>query len=213
VSRQQINLYQPIFRKQQKKFSATAMLQATAAVAGGIALMAAYTFWQVSELRAELRQAERQLAGAAKRAEDMSRTLGQQPKAQTIEQEVAELERKIAERGKVREILGRGVFSNTQGFSGYFAAFARQHLAGVWLTGFDIVGGAEQMTLAGRATEPSLVPRYLQRLSAEKRLSGIEFHVFQMNRPGTEGKSPAAHVDFLVRTNPASAAGVTARAP
>jgi Tfp pilus assembly protein PilN len=209
---QQVNLFQPIFRKQQKKFSATAMLQATGAVAGGIALMAAYSLWQVSELRADLKQAERQLTGVTKRFEEVSRTLGQQPKVRSAEEEIAELERALAGRAKVREILSRGIFSNTEGFSPYFTAFARRHVAGVWLTGLDITGAAEQMTLAGRATEPSLVPRYLQRLSSEKRLSGIEFHVFQMNRPGADGKNPAAYVEFTARTNPAPAAGTTARA-
>lgn len=210
---QQINLYQPIFRKQQKKFSATAMLQATGAVAGGITLIAAYTLWQVSGLRTELRQTERQLATATKRAEDILRTLGQQPMARTMEEETADLERRIAEREKVREILRRGIFSNTEGFSGYLTAFARQHVAGVWLTGFDITGAAEQMTLTGRASDPASVPRYLQRLSAEKRLAGIEFHVFQMNRPEAEGRAPASYVEFLVKTGPGPAAVASGRSP
>ena len=36
---QQINLYQPIFRKQEKKFSTTAMLQAAGLVLAGIVLI------------------------------------------------------------------------------------------------------------------------------------------------------------------------------
>jgi hypothetical protein len=189
------------------------MLQATAAVAGGIALMAAYTLWQVSALRAELKQADRQLAGVTKRFEEVSRTFGRQPRMRTTEEEIAELEQALAGRARVQEILSRGIFSNTEGFSPYFTAFARRHVAGVWLTGVDITGAAEQMTLAGRATEPSLVPRYLQRLSSEKRLSGIEFHVFQMSRPETGSKTQAPFVEFLVKTGPGPATVAAGRSP
>jgi hypothetical protein len=58
------------------------------------------------------------------------------------------------------------------------------------------------MTLAGRSTNPELVPRYMQKLSAEKTLSGIEFRVFQMNRPAVDAKEPDAHyVEFQVKTS------------
>ena len=45
---QQINLYHPIFRKQEKKFSAKAMFQAGAVVVGGIVIMYAYSAWQLN---------------------------------------------------------------------------------------------------------------------------------------------------------------------
>jgi hypothetical protein len=71
----------------------------------------------------------------------------------------------------------------------------------VWLTGFDITGSAEQMTLAGRSTNPELVPRYMQKLSAEPTLSGIEFRVFQMNRPAPDAKDTDVHyVEFQIKT-------------
>ncbi len=53
---QQINLYRPIFRKQEKKFSALAMLQAGGAIAVGIAIIYGLIWWQVRDLREEMRQ-------------------------------------------------------------------------------------------------------------------------------------------------------------
>ena len=80
-------------------------------------------------------------------------------------------------------MLGRGLFSNTTGFSEFFVAFARQHISGIWLTGFEISGSGESMRLQGRTIDPAQVPRYVQRLSAERSLIGKEFEVFTLARP------------------------------
>ena len=52
---QQVNLFHPIFRKQQKKFSAKAMLQAGVAVLAGIGLMYALTWWRLDVLQRQMR--------------------------------------------------------------------------------------------------------------------------------------------------------------
>lgn len=201
--RQQVNLFQPIFRKQKKKFSAKAMLQAIGLVAVGVLLLFAHTYWQATQLRAETRQAEQRLAAVSKQRDDVMQRFGKRFEGRGVEDELARLEKMVAERQQLQEILRRGIFSNTEGFSGYMAAFARQHLDGVWLTGFNITGAADHMSLRGRSNDPELVPRYLQRLSAEKRLSGIEFKAFQLTRP-KDAKTASGHVDFVVNTSGAS---------
>lgn len=201
---QQINLYQPIFRKQKKKFSALAMLQGLAMVAVGAVLLIGYAYWQNSQLRAQLSHSDRQLAGVTKRFEEVAQKFAGQARTTSPEQKVAELERAIQLRERVRGLLNRGIFANTQGFSGYFTAFGRQHVPGVWLTSMQITGAADELMLSGRSQVPELVPRYLQRLAQEKKLAGIEFQSFQMNRP----KDHARYVEFVVRTG-TSAAGKT----
>ena len=198
---QQVNLYQPIFLKEEKKFSTVAMLQSMGLVVVGVAAIYAYTGWQVGTLKNELKRAEQQHAAASKRLADATEKFGVRPGRTSLDGEIAHLEGEIVAKQRIQEILQRGLFSNTHGFSDYFVSFARQHTPGVWLTGFDITGAAEQMTLAGRSTNPELVPRYMQKLSAEKTLSGIEFRVFQMNRPAADAKEPnSQYVEFQVRT-------------
>lgn len=199
---QQINLYQPIFRKEEKKFSTVAMLQAMGLVAVGVVAIFAYTVWQVGALKSELKRAEQQHASATKRLADATEKFGQNNGRTSLDGEITRLEGEIVAKQRIQEILQRGIFSNTHGFSEYLVSFARQHTNGVWLTGFDITGAAEQMTLAGRCTNPELVPRYMQKLSAEKTLSGIEFRVFQMNRPAADTKDPnSMYVEFQVKTS------------
>jgi Tfp pilus assembly protein PilN len=162
----------------------------------------AYTWWQVGALKSELKRAEQQHAVASKRLADASEKFGQHAGRASLDSEIARMEGEIVAKQRIQEILQRGIFSNTHGFSDYFVSFARQNTPGVWLTGFDITGAAEQMTLAGRSTNPELVPRYMQKLSAEKSLSGIEFRVFQMNRPAADAKEPnARYVEFQVKTS------------
>jgi Tfp pilus assembly protein PilN len=199
---QQINLYQPIFRKEEKKFSTVAMLQAMGVVVVGVVAIYAYTWWQVGALKSELKRAETQYAAASKRLTDATEKFGQRAGRTSLDSEITRMEGEIVAKQRIQEILQRGIFSNTHGFSEYFVSFSRQHTPGVWLTGFDITGAAEQMTLAGRSTSPELVPRYMQKLSAEKTLSGIEFRVFQMNRPPFDAKEPnAMYVEFQVKTS------------
>ena len=199
---QQVNLYQPLFRKEEKKFSTVAMLQGAGLVLVGVVAMYAYTQWQVGALRGELKQAEQKHVSVTKRLAEATEKSGARQPSQSLDGEIARLEQEIAAKEGIQQILQRGIFSNTRGFSEYFVAFARQHIAGVWLTGLDITGAAEQMTLAGRSTHPELVPRYMQKLSTEKTLAGIEFRVFQMNRPAPDDvkDSPARYVEFQAKT-------------
>ena len=199
---QQINLYQPIFRKEEKKFSTVAMLQAAGLVTIGVVAIYGYSWWQNGELKKELKRVEQNQATAAKRLAEVTEKFGQGGKQSPLDIEIARLESEIVSRQRIQEALQSGVFSNTLGFSDYFISFARQQIHGIWLTGVDITGAAEQMILSGRSTSPELVPRYMQKLSAEKPLSGIVFNVFQMNRPAPDAKQmEPPYIEFQVKTS------------
>ena len=198
---QQINLYQPIFRKEEKKFSTVAMLQAIGIVAVGVVAMYVFTWWQTESLKSELKRVEQSHAAASKRMADVADKFGKSMADTSLDTEITRLERDLVVKQRMQGILQRGIFSNTHGFSDYFVSFARQSVPGVWITGFDITGAADQMMLAGRSTNPELVPRYMQKLSAEKTLSGIVFNVFEMKRPAPDAKEANAnYIEFQAKT-------------
>ena len=197
---QQVNLYQPVFRKQRRKFSAATMLQATVLMVLGIGLMYGYTYWQVRQLRADFSQADKQFVRLTKQLDEATRQFGERLQNKDLQAQVQKLQQQLTEKQNLQQVLQSAQF-NTQGFSSYFISFARQHIPEVWITGLDIVGAADQLTLSGRSTNPELVPRYLQKLSAETRLSGIEFRSFQMTRVAADGKSgTASYVEFIAKT-------------
>lgn len=216
---QQINLYHPIFRKQEKKFSAKAMFQAGAAVVGGIVIMYAYSAWQLGSLRQHSAQIDREMTAATKQIEQMGKQLAARKADSALLTEIKRLEALVDASQRLRAILQRERFGNTVGFSEHLIAFARQHVAGVWLTGVSIQGGGVDLTVEGRASDPELLPKYLQKLSAENSLSGTRFQTFVMNRPDekpdenkaapkqaapkkdTDAKVAANYVEFMVKTD------------
>ena len=198
---QQINLYHPIFRKQEKKFSARSMLQAGGAILLGTALLYGYVVWQMSSLRAEASKATAQHNIATQRLQEVTQKFSARPKSQRLQHEVDELERKVNAMTKVKAILHSGAFGNTTGYSDYMAAFARQHIKGLWLTGFVITGSGNEMSIEGRTVIPELVPKYMQKLAVEDRLAGAEFDVFWIKRPETQGTTTSPpYLEFLVKT-------------
>jgi outer membrane murein-binding lipoprotein Lpp len=210
---QQVNLLQAPFRRERQAFSAATMLRVAAAVVAGVALLYGISLWQVTSQRTDLKQVEAQQATLAKRVEELSRKIKPAQKSRNLEEEIVRAERELTQLGGVQEALKDRVLANTRGYSEYFVALARQHVAGVWLTGFDIAGAGERMRLQGRTVEPAAVLRYVQRLSAEQPLAGVEFQVFQMSRPekDKDSKQPAPYVEFLIRT--AARSGEAATAP
>jgi hypothetical protein len=193
---QQVNLYQPIFRREEKKFSARAMAQGTGLVVAGVALMVGYTLWQVSGLRAQLKQAEAQQAAVSKRLDDVVRQFGGGMRPRTAEEEIARLEGEAQAKERIYGILQSGVFSNRDGFSDYFAALARQHTAGLRLTHIYIRGAADELWLQGKVTDREALPRYVQRLGREKKLNGVTFHSGTL----AQGERATGESDFDLKT-------------
>ena len=204
---QQVNLYHPIFRKQEKKFSALTMLQAGVLIMAGIVLMYAYAWVQVGYLRVQAGQIGDQYAQEVKRLQAASSQLAARKTDPQLEQDAQRLEARIAAVEHIREIAKHDYFAGIDGYSKYFIAFSRQRLSGLWLTGFNITGAGEQLVLEGRTEIPELVPEYLQKLSAEKLLAGTTFEIFQMARPqgvdaqNLNDKGMAPYVDFVIKTS------------
>ena len=199
---QQVNLFHPIFRKQQKKFSAKAMLQAGVAVLAGIALMYALTWWRLDVLRRQVREVDRQQAAAASRITNIGRDFPLRQATPALAARLRRLQERVAASRHAYRILQHEHFGSTGGYSGYLIAFARQHVPGLWLTGLHIAGTGQHMTLEGRSMLPDLVPRYLQRLSTEKTLAGTDFAVFRITRPRRPSGKGALepYVDFIIKT-------------
>jgi hypothetical protein len=210
---QQINLYSPIFRRQEKRFSAATMLQAGVAVIAGIVLMYGYTLWHTYSLRVQQREIGAQHAAALVRLGEVSAKLPMRRPDPRLEQEVVELERRIQAVQMIRNVSRRDLFKGGAGYAETLMALARQSTAGLWLTGITITGASEALVLAGRTHDPELVPGYLQRLSGERTLAGLKFEIFQMTRPertpadAAKGSEAVLEpfIEFEVRSKPAEA--------
>lgn len=207
---QQINLYQPIFRKQRQVFSAATMAQAAALVA--VTLLGLYAFGRlkIAGLEAEVVQLAAREKAVTAQLGRIDPTIGANRRAEG-EQEIKKLNATLLEQQKLIDVLRDQPLGTTDGFSSYLAALGRQHTAELWLTDLTINGATRAIELGGRSVRADLVPAYLQHLGREPALAGQRFDRFDIERD--EGKPEVAF--HVTSRNVDAAAGekVAARAP
>ena len=109
---QQINLFNPIFLKQKKYFSALAMAQALGLILFGSALVVAYANLQVSGLSKEIVMTGDQLAQAQAQLLKINAQYAQQPQSKSLEYEIQKNEADVRALQQVFDILKKGEFGN-----------------------------------------------------------------------------------------------------
>jgi hypothetical protein len=191
---QQVNLYQPIFRKQRQVFSAATMAQAAAVVAVALLGIYAYGFWKVAALEAEVAQLEGREKAFAAQLGRIDPNLGANRRAEA-EQEIKKLNATLLDQQRLIDVLRDEPLGTTDGFSGYLAALGRQHTPELWLTHLTINGATHAVDLGGRSVRAELVPEYLQRLGREPALAGQRF-----DRLDIERDKDTAEIEFHVKS-------------
>lgn len=204
---QQINLFNPIFLKQKKYFSAVAMVQALGLLVAGSVLVAVYASYVVASVSKEAAVTTAQLAAAQAQLAKVKTEFAPRQKNQGLEVQIQKAEAETQSMREVFDILQKGEIGNTKGYSGYLRAFSRQIIDGVWLTGLTIVGAGNEIGLHGRALQPDLVPAYMNRLKREPVMQGKSFGTLEMQVPqvdqaskgdpaGAKTRVPASYIEF-----------------
>ena len=207
---QQINLFNPIFLKQKKYFSAIAMAQALGLIILGAVCISIYSGYQSSSVSKEEASTFAQLVVVQAELNKVNADYAPHPKNQSIEDNVTKTDLEVKSLQQVFDTLEKGDIGNTKGYSAYLGAFSRQIVDGLWLTGFSIIGAGNEMDLRGRALRPELVPYYLGRLKNEtvmqgKTFSRLDIHVPQIvaSNDAHQASSPIAapYVEFDLRSS------------
>lgn len=196
---QQINLFNPIFLKQKKYFSATTMAQALGLILLGCVLLSAVMSYQVAMLSKEAESTSAQLSAQQAQLNQITAVSASRQKSKSLEDEVLKAEAEIKSLQQVFDIVQKGDFGNTKGYAEYMRAFARQAVNGVWLTGFSIQGAGNEIGLQGRALQAGMVPTYISRLKREQALQGKSFAALDMQAPASsqnEKAAPASYIEF-----------------
>jgi hypothetical protein len=184
---QQINLYQPIFRKQRQIFSARTMLHAAGVFVLALTVLYVYGRWQVSGLEAEVVQLEGREKAFAAQLAGIDPSMSTDRRAE-VDDELRKLNTRLLAQQRLVEVLREQPLGTTNGFSGYLAALGRQHTHELWLTDFAINGGAGALELGGRSLRAELVPEYLQRLGSEEAMTGQRFDRLEIARDEEQGE-------------------------
>lgn len=196
---QQINLYQPIFRKQKIIFSAMTMLQV------GLFFLLIFTslyFYQKERLKSyqsQVANADSELVNLAGQVSSIEANQPNNGKSKLLANEIAKLTKELEQRERISRVLTNSSFGNASGFSSFLEAFARGHVEGTWLTDVSIQQGGNSLGLKGKTLSSELVPVYLQKLAEEKSLDGSSFNVMELARIETEEGD--AEINFSISTN------------
>ncbi|MBI2313149.1 MAG: fimbrial assembly protein [Betaproteobacteria bacterium] len=206
---QQINLFSPIFLKKKKYFSAVTMLQALGLIVLGSAVFWGYAVSQVSSLGRQAVETDKRLKVERQRFARLSAEYSPERKSKELEAEVKKAEAQVRSRQQIVDVLRSGVLGNTEGYSQYFRAFARQSINGLWLTDLSIVGAGSEIGVGGRVLSPELVPAYVQRLRQEPVMEGKSFGSLRIQRPrpaAAPGAPSVAYLEFSLQSAASGAA-------
>lgn len=179
---QQVNLFQPIFRKERKLLSFRALLQGGAVVVLVFALFYGWGWQKTQTMKGDVAQLQGQLERQTQQLAELNLRLSQRKLDTSLQQELARLRQEAAARQEVVDALSHIHSAYTRGVSSYLEGFARQTPKNLWLTGFRVQGGGEGLVIQGSALKPDLVPLFLQQLSHEPSLAGTQFGLLQMQR-------------------------------
>jgi hypothetical protein len=189
--RQQVNLHQPIFRRQRKAISAVMVATTFGVLAVSLTAFSVYTSRGVAQLESEVAMLTEQQAKRQEQLGEVSETLTREARRSDVEARVKALKATLSERTQALQVLQSGAAGQTSGFATRMEALARRHVNGLWIDRLALSGTRSTMSISGGSVDADIVPAYLRSLSGETVLSGTRFDDFVIERP-----EKGAHVLF-----------------
>lgn len=201
----QINLLNPLLRRQPSYFSLSTMLQALGFIILGSAIFYSYVLFNERQLNKQFDEESKRFEAEKARMILLEAEFSPQQSDQALQDEVQQIEKKLAAQKDLIETLKSSAGGNTVGYSEYMHAFSRQTVPGLWLTSFKLAGDGSEISLNGAALDPELLPVYIQNLGKEKIMHGMTFSTLQIKAGTVSGLNPASlprYVEFQLYSVP-----------
>jgi hypothetical protein len=199
---QEINLYEPIFRQEEKLFSAGTIGIGFGVVMGGLIVIALISWWHVAALDRQLQAIKAQDIAHERLVTGVNAMLDRGETREAIEARIKSLASELERRRQALEYLHTDFAGGPAGFAERMEALARQQIDGLWLKGAVFTAESGHLSLSGNATRAELVPMYLSRLASEPALAGAKLDLIEIHRPkGSE----AGEIEFSVTSSKAAA--------
>ncbi|HET9445313.1 MAG TPA: PilN domain-containing protein [Steroidobacteraceae bacterium] len=180
--RQQINLHQPIFRRERKAISAVMVATTLGVLALALIAFSMYTAQSVAQLENEVAKLTEQQTKQQEQLTKVGETLSRQARRSDVEARVKSLTTTLSERTQALQVLQSGAAGQTSGFATRMEALARRHVNGLWIDRLAMSGTQSSMSISGGSLDADIVPVYLRSLSSETVLSGTRFDDFVIER-------------------------------
>lgn len=187
---QQINLYETRLRPRKELATARNLGIAAAVLLVVMSVLTIYVRGEAERKSTESAALQNQLRAEQDRMTVLSKTVAERRVSPVLVEELATANAMLSTRKEVMDVLDSGKLGNPVGFSEFMFGFARQAQTNLWLTGFSISTGGEEIEIRGRLLDPSKLPGYVQRLSAEPVFQGRRFATLEMRSVEPELPKP-----------------------
>lgn len=184
---QQINLLNPAFHKTFDWLAAKPLAIAVGVMLAMIGAVGAWATYQAETRERAANQSAQTLNTAQEKLLAITKAISESKPNAQLANELASARALLKSREEVMRVLEGGAIGSTIGFAEFLRGFARQAPNGLWLTGFTLGAGGNEMEIRGRMLNPALLPEYIRRLKTEKVFQGRSFASLNILRP-EEGK-------------------------
>jgi len=197
--KQDVNLLQPMFRKQRAVFSARITLAIGVLVVGLLVLVYMLAAWRGSMLDSDRVRLESERDAVTQRLNGVAKQFQGHGKSPKLDTELAALRLERDRKRQQLDALSRKELGTTGGFSSYFIGLARSRVGGLWLTRVELSESGQEMQLQGVTLSEELIPRYLHQLGIEDVFAGTQFEHAVLQRESEQGD----RLRFELRTSAA----------
>jgi len=173
---QQVNLYQPILRKQERVFSLKTLLQGNLLILAVLGLFYLNTLYQTNQLQRQHEEVQQQLEQRTARLTQLRQQYPPQTKDPSLADIIKQKQALLSHRQRlIRELRHQNTGAGgNPGFSEQLNGLSRQDVEAIWFERVSVRDG-KALTLSGKATRAEEVPRLIQRLAGEPSFAGTEF--------------------------------------
>lgn len=184
---QQVNLYQPMFRRVNKPFSASTLLLIIGVAAGIMMLVSVYGYVQLNELQHKVDVAEQKKNSLQTQLTGVKEKLKPRTANQLLLGQKEKLDGDLRNARRLQRLLEAEIATDNKAYSAYFRGLAEVQVDGLWLKQLQISKGGSHLSLSGQSLKPELLPLLLQALRDKPVFSGQSFGKVRMQRHEGEG--------------------------
>jgi len=195
MSRQEINLYQPVAKGVRGALSASSTRATLVLVSAMLAGLWGFAFWQTGRLQDAVQMVRNQQQAQAA----MSAAQGPQLAGLTdeeLEQLLARLGGDIDTKSRALALLDAESQRRAAGFSSRLRAFGTRHIDGIWLERLTFGSSVESVSVSGSTVSPDSVPRYLRSLAQDPALKGGQIDEFVIEKPKDQKSAGSGRLSF-----------------
>jgi hypothetical protein len=191
---QQVNLYQEILQQNQSRQVISPYILGLIVIILLLIGISVYIIVDLNNTKNNLQQAKLQLREAETRIQLIQAQYPVQQINTLLAQEITRTQNILASLSRVIHLLTDKKSDQTQGFSQYFSALARQSISDVWLTTIYINAQTNNFQLQGSTYIAEKIPVFIQKLHKESVFQGKHFEKLIMS----QNKESENQIDFTV---------------